>query len=171
MLDDTTFNFITQGHAERLKAANVERGGVVFTHAGNIGQVAYIPENSRYNRYVISQRQFFMRCDPAQVTPTFVAFYFHSAEGQYRLLANASSSGVPSIARPVTYLRSIRLTISSRPIMDAFEKLVKPLLIQFRRNLDEGSTLATMRDALLPRLISGELRAKDSGRFLERLRL
>ena len=55
--------------------------------------------------------------------------------------------------------------------MDAFEKLVKPLLIQFRRNLDEGSTLATMRDALLPRLISGELRAKDSGRFLERLRL
>jgi len=120
---------------------------------------------------VISQRQFFMRCDPAQVTPTFVAFYFHSAEGQYRLLANASSSGVPSIARPVTYLRSIRLTISSRPIMDAFEQLVKPLLIQFRRNLDEGSTLATMRDALLPRLISGELRAKDSGRFLERLRL
>jgi hypothetical protein len=167
MLDDTTFNFLTQEHAERLKAANVQRSDVVFTHAGNIGQVAYIPENSRYDRYVISQRQFFMRCDPAQVTPTFMAFYFRSPEGQHRLLANASSSGVPSIARPVTYLRSIRLTIPSMPIMEAFEKMVQPLLLQFRRNLDEGNTLATMRDTLLPKLISGKLRVKDAVQGVE----
>jgi type I restriction enzyme S subunit len=70
MMEDSTFNFITLDHAERLKSANVARGDVVFTHAGNIGQVAYIPENSQYERYVISQRQFFMRCDRAQVTPS-----------------------------------------------------------------------------------------------------
>ena len=167
MVEDTTFNFVTQEHAERLKAANVQRGDVVFTHAGNIGQVAYIPENSRYDRYVISQRQFFMRCDPAQVTPSFVAFYFRSPEGRHRLLANASSSGVPSIARPVTYLRSIRLTMPPKPIMDAFEKLLQPLLAQFRRNLDEGSALATVRDTLLPKLVSGELRVKDPAGFVE----
>jgi type I restriction enzyme S subunit len=158
MVEDNTFNFVAPEHAERLKNAIVQRGDVVFTHAGNIGQAAYIPENSRYDRYVISQRQFFMRCDPAQVTPSFVAFYFRSPEGQHRLLANASSSGVPSIARPVTYLRSIQLSIPPNPIMDAFEKLVQPLLLQFRRNLNEVSTLATLRDTLLPKLISGELR-------------
>ena len=161
MVEDTTFNFVTEEHAERLRAANVQRGDVVFTHAGNIGQVAYIPENSRYDRYIISQRQFFMRCDLAQVNPSFVAFYFKSLEGQHRLLANASSSGVPSIARPVTYLRSIPLTIPSKPIMDAFDKLVQPLLTQFRCSLDEGSTLGTLRDTLLPKLVSGELRIQD----------
>ena len=83
MMEDNTFNYITPDHAERLKSANVERGDVVFTHAGNIGQVAYIPQNSQYERYVISQRQFFMRCDRAHVAPSFIALYFESREGQH----------------------------------------------------------------------------------------
>jgi type I restriction enzyme S subunit len=167
MMDDNTFNFITFDHAERLKNANVGRGDVVFTHAGNIGQAAYIPENSRYERYVISQRQFFMRCDPEQVTPSFIALYFRSPAGQHQLLANASPSGVPSIARPVTYLRSIQLIIPPKPLIGAFEQLVQPMLLRFRWNLDESRALATLRDTLLPKLVSGELRVRDAGRFLE----
>jgi len=99
----------------------VFRADVVFTHAGNIGQVAFIPENSRYDRYMISQRQFYMRCDLKQVSPSFIAHYFKTEEGQHKLLANTSSSGVPSIARPVTYLRSIQLSVPPRHILDAFE--------------------------------------------------
>jgi type I restriction enzyme S subunit len=167
VVEDTTFDFVSEDHADRLKAATVQRGDVVFTHAGNIGQVAYVPTSSRYERYVISQRQFFMRCDLAQVTPTFVAFYFRSVQGRHRLLANASSSGVPSIARPVTYLRSIPLTIPPKPIMAAFETLTQPLLTQFGRNRDESSTLEELRDTLLPRLISGELRLRDPERIME----
>jgi len=37
MMEDNTFNFITPDHADSLKNAIVERGDVVFTHAGNIG--------------------------------------------------------------------------------------------------------------------------------------
>ncbi len=160
-MEDSTFHFITLDHAEKLKSANVKRGDVIFTHAGNIGQVAYIPENSQYKRYVISQRQFFMRCDRAQVTPSFIALYFRLPEGQHKLLANASPSGVPSIARPVTYLRSIQLIVPPKPAMDSFERLVKPLLSQFRGNLDASRALAALRDTLLPKLISGELRVPD----------
>ena len=40
------FNYISEEHAQRL--ANgvevVKRGDIVFTHAGNIGQAAYVPE-------------------------------------------------------------------------------------------------------------------------------
>jgi type I restriction enzyme, S subunit len=63
ILEDSTFNFITQEHVTRLSNAVVQRGDVVFTHAGNIGQAAFIPKTSRYERYVISQRQFYMRSD------------------------------------------------------------------------------------------------------------
>jgi type I restriction enzyme S subunit len=51
------FNFITPEHAEKLRNANVRRGDVIFTYAGNIGQVSYVPRNSAYDCYVISQRQ------------------------------------------------------------------------------------------------------------------
>jgi len=92
ILEDNTFNFITREHASSLNNAVVQRGDIVFTHAGNIGQAAFIPKTSRYERYVISQRQFYMRCDLSQVTPTFVSLYFNSPEGRHRLLANTSSS-------------------------------------------------------------------------------
>ncbi|MGD0946164.1 MAG: restriction endonuclease subunit S [Candidatus Binatia bacterium] len=165
MLEDSTFNFISGEHAEKLANAMVKRGDVVFTHAGNIGQVAFIPENSRYEHYVISQRQFYMRCHLSQVTPTFVALHFKSPDGQHQLLANTSSSGVPSIARPVTYLRSIRLPIPPRAVLSAFEGFVQPVLVKVRQSQDESRTLAALRDTLLPKLISGELWVKDAEQF------
>ena len=46
--DDTPgHNFISHDHADRLANATVQRGDVVFTHAGNIGQVACIPPESK----------------------------------------------------------------------------------------------------------------------------
>jgi len=80
-VQDGENNFITHAHAEQLRNANVFRGDVIFTHAGNIGQVAYIPKNSRYERYVISQRQFYMRCNTSKILPEFVAYYFKSPQG------------------------------------------------------------------------------------------
>ena len=54
-LDDTPgFDFITEEHAQRLVNAFVRRGDIVLTHAGTIGQVAYIPDNSKFTRYIIS---------------------------------------------------------------------------------------------------------------------
>jgi type I restriction enzyme S subunit len=171
MLEDNTFNFITHEHAERLKNSNVERGDIVLTHAGNIGQVAYIPDNSRYEKYIISQRQFFMRCDRRQVTPRFMILYFKTGEGQYRLLANTSSSGVPSIAQPVTYLRTIPLITPQKLLIDTFDKLINPLFIRMRQNQNKSNTLSALRNALLPKLISGELRVKHAESFLKERRL
>ena len=89
------FNFITHEHAQRLANANVIRGDIVLTHRGTIGQVAYIPENSQFDRYVVSQSQFYMRCDRSQAIPEFVALYFKSPEGRHQLLANTSPSRCP----------------------------------------------------------------------------
>lgn len=103
-----------------------------------------------------------MRCDLEQVSPSFIAYYFRTNNGRHQLLANASSSGVPSIARPVTYLRSIPLTVPSRSVLDAFENFVRPIHILSRQRTYKSETLTALRDALLPKLISGELRVGES---------
>lgn len=43
------------------------------------------------------------------------------------------------------------------PLTQAFDRTVAPLLAQIRANLHESRTLATLRDTLLPKLLSGEL--------------
>jgi len=147
-LEDSEYNFITPEHAERLKNANVYRGDVIFTHAGNIGQAAYIPPSSRYDRYVISQRQFFMRCNTALIRPSFVAYYFKTHEGQHKLLANSSPSGVPSIAQPVTYLRSIELPVPPLLIQDAIANILGSLDDKIELNRRMNQTLEEIARAI-----------------------
>ena len=157
LLEDGDYRFITEDHADKLANANVRRGDIVFTHAGSIGQAAYIPETSQYDRYVISQRQFYMRCDTSKVSPLFVVHFFKTREGQHQLLANTSSTGVPSIARPVTYLRSIALCLPPKVLWSIFHSAVRGFYLNVGRNDNEGRTIAAQRDALLPKLVSGEI--------------
>jgi len=167
LLEDSTHNFITEDHAQRLVKANVFADDIVFTHAGNIGNVSLIPESPRYPAYVISQRQFFMRCNLSEITPRYVVLYFTSDFGRHRLLANASSVGVPSIARPVTYLRSLELLVPARRILERFDDLVGPLFRSIERNRKHIDTLREIRDTLLPRLISGKLRVPEAEKMAE----
>ena len=157
LLEDGDYRFITEDHADRLARSNVQSGDIVLTHAGNIGQAAYVPNTSQYTRYVISQRQFYMRCDTSKISPLFVVHFFKTQEGQHQLLANTSSTGVPSIARPITYLRSIALCLPSKDLLTVFDQVVGSYYRTIARNNKEIFTLATQRNSLIPKLVSGEL--------------
>ena len=146
--DGPGFNFITDEHANRLANANVQRGDIVFTHAGNIGQAAYIPENSAFPRYVISQRQFYMRCDRAKALPEFLTRYFKAPEGRHQLLANSSQVGVPSIAQPVSYLRTIELPLPPISEQRAIAHMLGTLDDKIELNQRMNETLEAMARAL-----------------------
>jgi very-short-patch-repair endonuclease len=62
---------------------------------------------------------------------------------------------------------SIKHVVPPRRLVERFEDLCKPLDDQIETNERESRNLAALRDALLPRLISGELRVKDAQKFLE----
>ena len=146
--DSPGFNFISSEHAQRLSNSNVKHGDVIFTHAGNIGQVAYIPSDSKFNRYVISQRQFYMRCDRSKAIPQFVTLYFKSPEGQHKLLANTVQVGVPSIAQPVSYLRTIEIPLPPITEQRAIAHILGTLDDKIELNRRMNETLEAMAQAL-----------------------
>jgi len=55
--------------------------------------------------------------------------------------------------------RPIRVVLPPKEIMAAFTAKVAPLYAQITANLHQSRTLATLRDTLLPKLLSGELPA------------
>jgi type I restriction enzyme S subunit len=147
-LTEKKFRFITEKHAEQLAKSNVFRGDVVFTHAGTIGQVSVVPENSKYEKYIISQRQFFMRCNRELVNPLYVAYFFKSPQGRHKLLANASQVGVPSIARPVTYLRSIEIPIPSLALQNRIVEIIESIRDRITLLRETNKTLEAIAQAL-----------------------
>jgi type I restriction enzyme S subunit len=146
--DSPGHNFISEDHAARLSKAIVRRGDIVFTHRGTIGQVAYIPMNSEFERYIISQSQFFMRCDKSNAIPEFVTAYFKSPEGQYKLLANASQVGVPSIAQPVTYLRAVEIPLPPISEQRSIAHILGTLDDKIELNRRMNQTLEAMARAI-----------------------
>lgn len=156
-LEEPEFNYITEEHAERLKNSIVFPHDLIFTHAGNIGQVALIPDECKYDRYVLSQRQFYLRCDETKVVPEFLLLFFHSALGQHELLSYANQTGVPSIAQPVSNLKKIQFKCPSMQEQLKWQEQVNPLLSRYLNNRLENERLSSLRDTLLPKLMSGEL--------------
>ena len=114
-LKDGSFRYITEEKAESLKRANAHRGDIVITHRGTLGQIVYIPRNSKYDRYVISQSQFRIRCNE-KVLPEYLVYYFHTPIGQAKLLSNASQVGVPALARPSTTFQQIEVELPNLSI-------------------------------------------------------
>lgn len=106
-LNESAFNYVTPEKADSLGRANAFRGDVVITHRGTLGQIIYIPEDSIYERYIISQSQFRVKFKK-EVDPQFIVYFFHSRAGQHLLLTNASQVGVPAIARPSTSFKELK---------------------------------------------------------------
>ena len=52
-------------------------------------------------------------------------------------------------------------------LIDVFERLVTSCIDRQKHNDRQSMTLASVRDGLLPRLISGEMRIADTERVLE----
>lgn len=156
-LEEPSFNYITEEHAQRLKNSLVYPKDIVFTHAGNIGQVAMIPDDCRYPMYVLSQRQFYLRCDTEKAIPEYVVLFFHSKQGQHELLSYANQTGVPSIAQPATNLKKIPLKLPPIDEQRQWLQVVSPIIKLYQSNVYENEHLSSMRDSLLPKLMSGEL--------------
>ncbi|PWM83044.1 MAG: restriction endonuclease subunit S [Clostridium sp.] len=142
VLKEDSFRYITEEKANSLKKANAYRGDIVITHRGTLGQVSYIPENSKYDRYVISQSQFRVKCNN-KVLPEYLVYYLHTPIGQHKLLSNASQVGVPALARPTTTFQQLEIELpdiqTQKKIVSVLNSLQKKIALtqQINDNLEQ----------------------------------
>ena len=57
----------------------------------------------------------------------------------------------------LTTIKSLPIAVLKNTTMSNYDKLVSPLFALMKNNEEENRRLSKLRDALLPRLMSGEL--------------
>lgn len=124
--------------------------GIVVGRKGNPGTVTWASDD-----FFPIDTTFYVK--PRGVIKSLL-FILH-ALGHQNLPSLSADSAVPGLNRNIAYMNLI--LVPDNRITDSFDQLVKPLYEKLSQNSLESDILTELRDTLLPRLISGELRVPD----------
>ena len=168
-LSEKAFRFVTKEKADSLNKANAHRGDIVITHRGTLGQIVFIPQDSRYDRYVISQSQFRVRCND-KVLPEYLVYYFHTPIGQHKLLSNASQVGVPALARPSSTFQQIEVELPELSIQKRVVEIITTIQKKIENNQELNDNLYEMVNAYYTSLFKDvECEMTTIGNYAERI--
>lgn len=147
-LSEEKFDFLTEEKADELRSSNAFRGDIVITHRGTLGQVGIIPDDSLYQRYVVSQSQLKVSLDKEKVNPYFVYYFLRTQLGQHRLLMNSSQVGVPAIAKASTSVKQILIPCPDKTIQNKIVNVIKSVDEKIKVNYQINQTLEQMAQAI-----------------------
>lgn len=118
---DNITKFVTEEKARSLSRSIAKRNDVIVTISGTLGQIAYIPETSCYPEYLCSQRQFRVTFDSQKVYVPYLVYYFHTYEGQNKILSFANQTGVPALSQPLKNFKKIKINL---PYIETQKKII-----------------------------------------------
>jgi type I restriction enzyme, S subunit len=113
---------------------------------------------------------------PVAVNQGFIAMKPRPGASNLFLLrwASAAHDQILSHANGSTFLeiskssfRPVRTVAPAAPVMQAFDRVSRPTYLKVVEHERESRTLAALRDALLPKLVSGELRLRAAKELLQ----
>ena len=95
----------------------------------------------------------------------FMFYFFKGDRGQH--LIQSIVTGSAQLKFNKTNFRSLPFVVPIDGVLSKFEEIVGSLLERIDENTAQAQTLATLRDTLLPRLISGQLRLPEAEAMLD----
>ena len=139
---------ITEAGLQQIGSGLLPRGTVLLSSRAPIGYLAVAEIPVAVNQGIIA-----MKCE--KELPNLYVLYW-TRENLDTIIAHANGTTFLEISK--TNFRPIEVVIPPAPLVARFTKVVEPLYRQVVNNLTHSKTLASIRDALLPKLISGEIR-------------
>ena len=156
-IDKNKFAFIDSETNDLLRRSIISSGDIVFTIAGTLGRFALIDDSvlpANTNQAVA-----IIRANKSKVTPEYLYSFFlgnwhndyYTKRIQQAVQANLSLGTIKSLPIPIL----------SDKAMPEYLGIISPIITMTKANELEITRLRTMRDALLPQLMSGQLDVSD----------
>ncbi|MCS1407103.1 MAG: hypothetical protein M2R45_00259 [Verrucomicrobia subdivision 3 bacterium] len=157
MKDVQTFSFsseedLTPEAVRRFRIPKIPSGTVLVSFKLTVGRVAITAKDMYSNEaiaHLVAGRK-------TKIANTYT--YCFMKDFDYRTLASTSSIATAVNSKTI---KNIRMIVSDTATHDAFVEIAQPLFDRILSNVRESDALAAVRNLLLPKLISGELRVGD----------
>lgn len=143
---------ITRRGLDESSARLVTAGTTIISARGTVGNLAIAARDMAFNQSCYALR------GQDGVGETFVFLAAQQMVSQLQMLAHGS---VFSTITRQTF-DALTMPMAPSPVLSAFEETVRCLFARAKANGAESRTLAQLRDLLLPKLMSGEVRVNDA---------
>jgi type I restriction enzyme S subunit len=155
--------FIDEQSDALLARSRIQEGDILFSIAGTIGRVAQmtsfdIPANT-------NQALAIARPNRGRISSSLL-FYFLRERSRIDLALSRTVQSVQANFS-LSELRSIPLALPKKSSRIALEDILDTTRKKVSSNQRNSFTVAAVRDALLPKLISGEIRIPDAEKMLQ----
>lgn len=145
-----TKKHITDEGLKNSSTKMLKVGTTIISARGTVGSIALVGQTMAMNQ----------SCYGLQGKADDIYFTYFSTYKLVEILKQKSHGSVFDTITQKT-LDSVNIIYPTILIINAFENFLTPLMSRIKINLEQAQTLAKIRDTLLPRLISGQLRIKD----------
>ena len=168
-------NMPTKGHVPHAVVDRQFGAGMRFTNGDTLvaritpclenGKTAYVDFLQHGETGWGSTEYIVLR--PMSPFPNEFAYYL-ARSARFREFAIQNMTGTSGRQRaPAAALSKFLFTASPTSVAECFGRFVRPLMIRASEAALESRTLAALRDTLLPKLVSGELRTENAAGLLE----
>ena len=148
-----TSEYLTSEAIQRFNVRVVPDNTTLLSFKMTIGRVAITDGEMTTNEAIAH----FKLNQQSPLTSKFI--YLHLKQFNYASLSSTSSIADAVNSKTV---RNIPVLVPNSEVLGAFQNQVKPLFDRIKVIEQQAQTLATLRDTLLPRLISGALRLPET---------
>jgi type I restriction enzyme S subunit len=148
-----TSEFLTKEAVEKFNVRIVPDNTVIMSFKMTIGRVALTNGEMATNEAIAH----FKLVDTPEITSEFI--YLHLKQFNYSGLSSTSSIADAVNSKTV---RDIPILKPSARVLFAFQDAITPIFDMLKKNELQAQILSSLRDTMLPRLISGQLRLPDA---------
>ncbi|MCW3097838.1 MAG: restriction modification system specificity protein [Chthonomonadaceae bacterium] len=152
-----TEKHITQLGLNNSSARLLPIGTSIISARGTVGRCALVGKPMAMNQSCYAVR--------GKHEGTDYYTYFALRQAVAELQQNTHGSVFDTITRDT--FASIQVVVPPPEIAQSFDRTVLPLMQRILANLHEIATLTELRDTLLPKLMSGEVRVRDEEKIVE----
>lgn len=133
---DDGFVFITEEKANELNTW-AEKDDILFTAAGTIGQVGIIGEETKYEKYIISNKQIRVRVNKEKIRPLFAYYWLASSLMIEYIQQRNTGSTIPLVN--LSIIKSLPIPVPPIPEQDEILKVASSLddKISVNRQINE----------------------------------
>jgi type I restriction enzyme S subunit len=166
--DYSKTKYVPRAFFDSMKKGHVKnRDVLLYKDGGRPGEyephLTLVGDGFPFSTCAINEHVYRLRAEPT-LGQNYLFFCLSSDLVMEEMRIKGTGVAIPGLNS--TQVKSLITLIPSRRATGAFDAVAGRLVARILSACSESRTLATFRDALLPKLISGELRVRDAERIL-----